>query len=168
MKILLFGFVVLFCSTMIHADIYALKGGVLAHSEGPVSSGKEQGYDLNIEVLLEDDYLQANWAFGADINNQSDTSFIYSGLNWEGLFFETFIWEFFLGIATHDGEISTTDTTKRAFGSRVLFREAVAIGIELSESITVTFIYDHYSHTGIDDRINQGNDNSGIRLAYYF
>lgn len=66
--------------------LYAIKGGLLSHSTGPISNGQEEGIDLNTEVLWNKKFLGAY----------------------------------------------------------------------------------PYSHLGIVTTVNQGNDNMGIRLAYYF
>jgi hypothetical protein len=152
-----------------HAQIYAIKTGVLKHGSGPISSGREKGYDLNIELLWDSEILYASPAVGIELNNQGYTNFLYTGLSWEGSFFDFFVWELFFGGAIHDGELKPTDGSRRALGSRVLFREAIALGFEVTEVITVSFIYDHYSHSGMDESLyNQGNDNTGIRIGYYF
>ena len=159
----------LIMSTQLLADIYATKVGVLAHGEGPLSSGREQGYDLNVEVLWEDTIIYAHPAVGADINNQGFTNFLYTGFAWEGDLFDLIIWELFWGGAIHDGHLTPSDPNRRALGSRVLFREAIALGFEITEHMTFTIIYDHYSHSGTDESLsNQGTDNTGLRFAYYF
>ena len=167
-KIVLFLFLSSY-AFLLQADIYALKSGVLKHGEGPLSSGREQGYDLNVEVLWEDTIIYAHPAVGADINNQGFTNFLYAGLAWEGYLFGTVVWELFWGGAIHDGHLTPSDPKRRALGSRVLFREAIALGFDISDNMTFTILYDHYSHSGTDESLyNQGTDNTGIRLAYYF
>lgn len=154
--------------TQLYADIYAYKVGLLAHSQGPISSGKEEGYDLNLEVLWDEAFWSAHPSVGADINNQGFTSFLYTGVAWEDTFFDTIVWELFLGFAVHDGELTTDAADRRALGSRFLFREGIALGVDLGDNLTLSVLYAHYSHVGIDHRINQGSDNTGLRLAYYF
>ena len=161
-------FIFLF-SLPLQADIYALKSGVLVHGEGPVSSGREKGYDLNVEVLWEDTYIYAHPSVGIELNDSGFTNFLYAGLAWEGYLFETIFWELFLGGSVHDGNLTPSDRNRRALGSRVLFREAIALGFGITDRVTFTVIYDHYSHSGTDESLsNQGNDNTGVRLGYYF
>lgn len=169
MKRIFIGLVTLFFSGSLYADIYSLKGGILAHGKGPLSSGREQGYDLTLEVLWEESFLLAYPGVGIEVNNSGFTNFLYTGLDWEGYFFDTIVWELFFGIAVHDGNLTPSDPKKRALGSRVLFREAIALGFDISSEMTVTLIYVHYSHSGTDESLyNQGSDNTGIRLGYYF
>ena len=169
MKHILIWFSVLLFSIDMHADIYAIKSGLLVHGEGPVSSGREAGYDLNIEVLWEDTFLAAYPAVGMELNDSGFTNFLYAGLAWEGSFFDTIIWELFFGGSVHDGKLTFIDKNRRALGSRFLFREAIALGFEITDRVTFTIIYDHYSHSGTDESLsNQGNDNTGVRLGYYF
>lgn len=156
-------------TTQLYGDFYAAKVGVLAHGEGPLSSGREQGYDLNMEILWEDTIIYAHPAVGADINNQGFTNFLYTGLAWEGYMFDIIVWELFWGGAIHDGKLQSNTPDRRSLGSRVLFREAIALGFDIAENMTFTIIYDHYSHSGTDESLpNQGTDNTGLRLAYYF
>lgn len=163
--------VLLFCLFVnivnLNATIYAYKLGVLEHSTGPVSSGIESGYDINAELLFDTELLDANLALGADVNLQGDTSFLYSGLSWEGDVSDFLAWELFFGLAMHDGELAEGSVDRRQLGSRFVFREAVALGFAVSDDMTLTVIYDHYSHIGIEDRPNQGNDNIGVRLSIY-
>lgn len=149
-------------------SFYALKGGLLSHGEGPISSGREDGIDLHAEVLFDEKFLNAYPTVGTDINVKGNTSFIYGGLAWEGRFFKHLLLGGFLGIAVHDGDLDRDDVTKRQFGTRFLFREAVEVGFYLSDHVAVGLIYDHCSNAGLAGKRNQGNDNTGVRISYYF
>ena len=158
------------CNVLIlQADISVTKIGILKHGEGPVSSGREQGYDLNIECLWEDEVLAAYPAVGVSLNSSNYTNFAYAGLSWEGDLYEVIVWELFFGGAIHDGNLERKEPDKRAFGSRVLFREAISLGFYIRDNFSITLMYDHYSHSGMDESIpNQGNDNTGVRFIYYY
>lgn len=159
-------FVVVFA--VAQENIYAIKGGLLAHSTGPYSSGKESGVDINAEVVFAQKLLKANLAVGMDINTNSDTSFIYSGLSWEGKFCKHLQLGAFFGLALHNGDLDRGRSENRQLGTRILFREALEVGLYINEDISVSFMYDHYSNAGLAGKVNQGNDNLGLRLSYYF
>ena len=147
---------------------YAVKAGVLSHSTGPISNGIESGIDINAEVLFQEKFLKAHPAVGVDINTNNDTSFMYCGLAWEDRFFKHLLLGIFVGLSSHNGDIKNNHEDKRQLGSRVLLRGAIDIGYYLNKNSSISFIYDHYSHLGLLDKRNQGNDNLGLRLGYYF
>ena len=148
--------------------MHAIKAGFLAHSTGPVSSGTESGIDLNVEVLFKDRFLKAYPSIGADINLNGDTSFLYTGLSWEGKFYNFLHLGAFFGFAVHNGDLENNNNDSREYGTRVLFREALDIGIYIRDDLALNFMYDHYSNAGLTNKKNQGNDNIGLRLSYYF
>jgi Lipid A 3-O-deacylase (PagL) len=149
-------------------NIYALKAGLLSHSTGAISDGRESGTDLHLELLFNQKFLKAYPALGADINLHGDTSFIYSGLAWEGKFFKSLLLGTSFGIALHNGDLEGGSSENRQLGTRILFRGAVDIGLYLRPDLSMSFMYDHYSNLGLAGQRNQGNDNMGIRLSYYF
>ena len=149
-------------------SLYALKGGLLAHSTGPVSSGKEEGVDIHMELLFNQKFLSAYLSLGANVNLNGDTSFLYTGLTWESRFLKDIHLGAFVGFAVHNGEIDSNKEDKRQFGMRILFRTALDIGYYLRDDVSLNFMYEHYSHAGLFITRNQGNDNVGLRLSYYF
>ena len=159
---------ILFNSICADDTFHAVRLGVLSHSTGPVSSGKEEGVDLHTEFLFNTKILKAYPAIGADINLNGDTSFLYSTLVWEGRFFKFLLLGVSLGLGVHDGELNEGSSDKRQLGTRILFREAVEIGWYLQDDLVLSFMYDHYSNSGLGSRPNKGNDNMGLRLSYYF
>lgn len=165
---LLFILVFIVVSAIAQENVHAIKGGLLAHSTGPLSSGKESGVDINAEVVFSKKLLKGNLAVGMDINTNADTSFVYSGLSWEGRFLKYIQLGAFFGLGMHNGDLDKSSDEKRQLGTRILFRGALEIGLYLKEDISVSFMYDHYSNTGLSGKRNQGNDNLGLRLSYYF
>ena len=133
MRYLLVLLFLLFSLSNADETLYAIKGGLLAHSTGPVSSGVEDGTDAHVEVLFKDKVLKAYPSIGADINLNGDTSFLYTGLSWEGKFFDLIHLGAFFGFAIHNGDLDTSDKDTRQYGTRVLFREALDIGFYLNE-----------------------------------
>ena len=128
---------------------------------------KEGGMELHPELLFKKTYLKAYPSVGADINLNGDTSFFYGGFSWEGQFFEYLSLGAFFGPSIHDGESDNGASDKRQLGSRILIRAAIDIGVYLTDDITLSFMYDHYSNTGLFEKRNQGNDNMGLRLSLY-
>lgn len=168
MKTIILSLFLLLSSVHCEEYVYAVKSGLLSHSTGPVSSGKEDGVDINIELLFKKKFLKAYPSIGADINLNSNTSFVYSGLTWEGKFFKHVLIGAFLGLSIHNGDLSGGSSDKRQLGTRLLFREAIDIGFFINKNTSVSFMYDHYSNAGIDGNYNEGNDNMGLRLSYYY
>ena len=148
--------------------LYAIKGGLLSHATGPISSGIEEGTDLHLELLFNKKLLKGYPTLGTDINLNGDTSFLYTGLSWEGKYFSYLYLGTFFGLALHSGDLNNGSTISRQFGTRVLFREALDIGIYLEDGLVLSFMYDHYSNGGLGAKRNQGNDNIGFVLSYYF
>ena len=149
-------------------DFYAFKLGLLSHSTGPVSSGKEDGMTIHAELLINTKLWKGYPTFGADIHLKDDTSFLYAGLSWEKKFFKYLSLGAFFGFALHNGELENGDSNRRQLGTRVLFREAVDIAYYFNDKTSVSLIYDHYSNLGLLGASNQGNDNIGLRISYYF
>jgi hypothetical protein len=149
-------------------NYYAVKGGILAHSTGFVSTGRESGVDINTELQFKEKILKANYTVGADINTNNDTSFIYGGLSWEDRFFNHLLLGAFFGAAIHNGDLDNGASDKRQLGSRITFRESLDIGFYLNKDLSISIMYDHYSNLGLGGVRNEGNDNIGIRIGYYF
>lgn len=151
-----------------------IRVGLLAHDQGPFSSNKEDGPDVNLEFLfVSPDLLDAIWSprphIGFTGNTADDTSQAYLGLTWEWGFWRRAFAEFSLGGAVHDGELTTNivGRTKKELGCRVLFRESVAIGYKFAGRHSVMVHLDHMSNAGICVQ-NEGLENVGVRYGYRF
>ena len=151
-----------------------IRVGLLAHDQGPFSSNKEDGLDVNLEFLfVSPDLLDAIWSprphIGFTGNTAGDTSQAYLGLTWEWGFWRRAFAEFSFGGAVHDGELTTNmvGRTKKELGCRILFRQSVAIGYKFAGPHSVMAHLDHMSNAGICDE-NEGLENVGIRYGYRF
>ena len=149
--------------------------GILAHGVGPIDSRKENGVDLNLEVLFNSPQFFSNIAsprpsIGTSINTQGYTSFIHSGLMWDFDITESFFTSLGLGIAVHDGNNgSTTDSKGRiTLGCWWLFHESLEFGLRIKTNFAVSVFWEHFSHGDICSERNSGMDNSGLRLHYKF
>ena len=93
---------------------------------------------------------------GADINTSGNTSDGYFGLTW-GI---TLIQSLFgsgdgvfvngsLGGAFHDGFHRHAPAGRKRLGSRILFRESVELGYQLTPTISVSAFVDHISNANL-------------------
>ena len=146
--------------------------GGLAHDQGPFSSNKEDGLDINAEVLfVSPDFLDAIGAprphAGLTLNSSGDTSQAYLGLSWEWDFWDGAFAGFSLGGAVHNGETSTAPLDRKELGCPVLFRESIDIGYRVDENYSLMVHLAHISNAKLCDT-NEGLENIGIRYGYRF
>jgi lipid A 3-O-deacylase len=154
-----------------------VKVGVLAHDVAFGGHHKENGYDINGELLfVSPDFLQ--WAFaprphvGLSINTDGNTDQVYGGLTWtvygrKGIFANdgnTFV-NFAFGGAVHDGWLQTYDGPRKELGSRILFRESLEVGYWILSNTNVSVYLDHISNAGLADQ-NDGLTNIGMRVGF--
>lgn len=154
--------------------ISELKLGALYHDPGDLWSGfrrEPQSVDVNIEVLLTPyiDVLGGRLrpAIGASINTSGGTSKGYVDARFEiegasGLFLAIG-----LGAAIHDGNITPTDPTRKALGSRILFHIPAEIGWRWDGHNSISVYFEHVSN-GYTQDYNEGLDSIGMRYGYRF
>jgi lipid A 3-O-deacylase len=155
--------------------------GVLAHDRGPSSDEFEQGTDLNVEVQflpLYDEYLFKYGAprphFGANVNFDGETSFVYGGLTYTLDFSHRFFASVAGGIAVHNGALHKDDEERCreesdcGFGTPLLPRIALEAGMRIGGKQAITLFYDHMSHFEILADENEGIDHVGIRYHLRF
>lgn len=158
--------------TPAHADPSEIRLGVSAHDIGLLGSDKEDGLDVNGEVLFEPPaFLRPAGSprphVGMSVNTSGDTSQVYAGLTWAVEPDERWFAEFSFGTAVHDGELHDNGHGDKALGSRVLFRGALAVGYRLDRHASVSLVFDHESNAGLADD-NEGLNNLGLRWGYRF
>lgn len=74
-----------------------------------------------------------------------------------------------IGIAVHTAPTNPNRPQPReALGSRILFEPEVAVGVQLSDRVSVEASLVHMSHATLLDEHNPGIDNIGVRLNYRF
>jgi hypothetical protein len=150
-----------------------IRVGILAHDVPIWSlSRQEGGVDFNAEFIFRwpnhsvlSGIVHSN--LGVSLNNQGDTSKIYSGFLWEYLWQSGIFIDLGLGLAVHDGELETSDNDKKELGSRILFRIPVEIGFLFAKQHGVSIMFDHVSNAYLADP-NEGLDTIGLRYAYRF
>lgn len=67
----------------------------------------------------------------------------------------------------HNGELRSLDPEEKSLGSRVLFRLGAEIGVDVTERINVSVVYDHASNANLADA-NEGLNNAGVRVGWRF
>ena len=131
----------------------------------------EKSPNLNFE------YIQGPWAtrigsyifsphphVGISINTRQGTHQFYAGLTWRLNFGDFFI-EPSLGGEIHTAHLKINTSSKKALGSRLLFREALAIGYQITEKNSVSILLDHASNMGFT-KPNRGITTVGFRYGY--
>lgn len=178
------------------AEIY---GGLLVHDVtfvgeffGLGAAGRESGTDLHLG--LRSDRLDKLRVLGrpqahvmVSINSNNTSNYVAAGLDWKLPLGDRFYIRPGFGLAYTDGAaglppvnqpgISRAEIERRLvlyntridFGSKVLFKPELALGIRLNERWAAELSYVHLSngqifHTGK----NQGLDDAGARLVYSF
>jgi lipid A 3-O-deacylase len=156
-----------------------LKIGGLSHDVQLGGIHVEGGQDINVEALFTSPTLLAVIGsprphFGADINDEGNTSDVYTGLTWgatllhgiltpvDGIFVNGS-----LGGALQDGYEDSAPPGRKRLGSPVLFRESVELGYQINPLISVSAFVDHISNADLAPR-NAGITSAGGRLGFKF
>ena len=168
--------------------------GILLHDVGFISDRRENGVDLNWEVQ----FNPPGWRWwrwvgspspmvGATPNFTGDTSAFYFGLAWQlslsNNFLDNLTNDFSkrlwvsggVSTAVHTGPLHKNDTICRedsdcGFGSRVLPRIQLEIGVNFWNNHALSLFFDHMSHgsLGCSCIQNEGIDHTGIRYHFAF
>lgn len=150
-----------------------------------VGPANENSIAINGEILFDEPQF-LKWALspqpyiGATINLEGKTSYGGAGLLWRQGFGEKIYGDFALGLVAHTG---TTEIRRRGreslasilprfdeeiqFGSRILFREQIALGYNVNKDWSAEIFYEHLSNGGLAER-NDGVNNIGFRAAKKF
>lgn len=155
------------------------KLGLLAHDVPLGSDHKENGPDINAELLFRSpNFLAPIFAprphIGVTANTLGLASYAYAGLTWSGS-----PWagtpgplggvfaSLGLGGAIHNGPNNTTTPGRLGLGTRLLFHEYVELGYRLTSHVYLAAYLDHVSNADTG-RHNPGLTNLGLRLGYRF
>jgi lipid A 3-O-deacylase len=156
-----------------------LKIGGLVHDITLGGRHVEGGEDINVEALFTSPTLLSVLGsprphLGADINDEGNTSDVYTGLTWgatllrgiltpmDGIFVNGS-----LGGALQDGYEDSAPPGRKRLGSPVLFRESVELGYQINPLISVSAFVDHISNADLAPR-NAGITSAGGRLGFKF
>ena len=157
----------------------------------------ENSAALNAEIIFEEPKF-LKWALSPQpylngtLNVEGKTSFGGVGLLWRQNLGKRFYADFAFGGVIHDGtkDILFSDVrdqitmdnadeifaaldrrfeTEIEFGSRLLFREQITLGVRLSEDWATEVFYEHLSNAGLPENgENDGVNNLGVKLARRF
>lgn len=146
--------------------------GAAAHDAGLITRRREDGIDLNAEILFDSPALfDVIWSprphLGATINTSGDTSFLYFGLTWDWQPHPSWFLEASFGGAVHNGDNSTDDPDEKQLGCSLQFREALGIGYRLNRNANLSLYADHISNGSLCSE-NEGLDTVGLRYGYVF
>ena len=149
-----------------------VRGGIFAHDVGFFGRSKEEGIDVNGEILFTSpSFAEILWSprphLGFTVNTSGDTSQVYWGLTWEWDFWQQAFFSLSWGGAWHTGEKVTDDPDRKELGYRVLFREGLDLGWRFSGGHSVMAHFSHFSNAKLCDQ-NEGLDTAGIRYGYAF
>jgi lipid A 3-O-deacylase len=158
-----------------------VKLGVLAHDIRLFGLGRpgETGADVNVEVLFPSPAFfrvlgSPRPHLGGSLNTAGQTNYGYVGLTWSGRPWrpllklpDALFVAGSLGGAIHDGHLNTAPPGRKRLGSRLLFRESVEFGYQLTRGLSVSVMFDHLSNAGLST-YNQSLNNLGVRVGLTF
>ena len=135
--------------------------------------------DLNAEIIfrklrffelenpIADFLLSPRPLIGGSVNNKNKTHTAYAALNWRYIFGNNVFIAGSFGFTYHTGNLHRQDDERRevTLGSRILFRESIAMGYRIKGRHSVSFYAAHMSNGGLDDD-NDGMHFVGIRYGY--
>ncbi len=166
--------------------ISEIRIGASAHNYGPFAGQVEGGVDADFEILLDeitwfDHYIKTpgkfwEWFlrprphFGLHYNSAGLTHQFWGGFAWTYLFNKRWFGEITFGLDVHTGKLTDPTENRRELGSRILFRESLAIGYMFGSgrNHNISIYIDHISHGGLFASENEGMDNIGARYGYRF
>lgn len=98
-------------------------------------------------------------------------SSFYSGFTWRINLTDRFFIEPTFGGVIHDGRLNRPTAgprTRSEFGSRILFRESIAIGVNISENMTLILQSAHMSHAELAGDDNAGQTDFNLKVGIKF
>lgn len=147
--------------------------GIAAHDLNG-DGGREKGVDLalvlrgeRLEGIFWQTLLSPRPHIGINIHDQFKTSSLYAGLTWSAVFGEVWYISADFGGAIHNGKLDRTTRDRVALGSRVLFREALEVGVRISERWRTGIRADHMSNADLATP-NDGVTTLGLMLTRDF
>jgi len=168
--------------------------GILLHDVGFISDQKEHGVDPNWEMQFNPpEWKWWRWVgspsamLGATPNFNGYTSAFYLGLAWEASLSNRFLDNLTndftkrlwisggVSTAVHTGPLHKDETLCRVksdcgFGSRVLPRIQLELGVNFWNNHAISLFFDHMSHgrLGCSCLQNEGIDHTGLRYHFSF
>lgn len=157
-----------------------IRFGVQNHGVHIIGRTQEDGVDINAEILFRRpdvhfDSRVLSFLFnprphiGGHLNTAGGTSQAYVGATWDYHLTNKVFVEFSFGGTLHNGDLNPAPVAgeARSLGCRVMFRESVSVGREITENLRIMVTFDHISNAYLC-RENPGLDTIGARLGYRF
>jgi len=149
-----------------------MRFGLSLHDVNLLGNQKEEGTDGVAEILFRSPELLAPIGsprphLGVAVNSAGDASQFYGGLTWTSVPAGRLLLEVSLGGTIHNGQLNGNDPERKTLGSRVLFRESIAVGYDLDGRRSLLLVFDHESNARLA-RHNEGLNNIGLRWGYRF
>lgn len=174
---LLFFCLILFFARPLQAEAMTeeIRLGVLRHDvKSELKHMYEKGYDVNVEYLFASPcnaFFNAIFSprphVGTSINTRGATSQFYAGVTWHFNFFSCLFLEVNFGGETHNGKLKHRSKKRKALGSRLLFREGIALGVQFAPHHSLSILLDHASNARLA-KPNPGLTAFGLRYGYLF
>lgn len=147
--------------------------GIAAHDVNG-EGGREHGFDLALELRgerLSGAFWQALLTprphIGVNIQSEFKTSSLFAGLTWAAPLGEKWFVSADFGGAVHNGKLRRTTSDRVALGSRVLFREALEIGLRINARWRAALRADHMSNADLASP-NDGVTTVGLMFSRSF
>jgi len=99
--------------------------------------------------------------------SSNGSSYGYAGLTWHHDLSEAFFLETGFGMGVTNGS-EKASANRAGLGSKVLFHEKLAFGVNLSETMTAVLQFEHLSHASLFGDNNRGLSNTSLRLGHKF
>ena len=146
-----------------------------SHAFGERRGVSESGFSYNAELILKapqgrffDFIFHPAPHFGFNVHTQNITHSAYAGLTWRLLNSENRVFlNVTFGGLLHTGETTHNKPSSIPFGTKLLFRESVEIGAQITSRHALSFIIAHASNAGIG-KYNPGLNTLGFRFGYTF
>lgn len=158
--------------------IQEIRLGFFRHDAGIAGGSKEEGWDLNAELLFRPfSFMEAIGSprpqLGITMNTSGGTNQFYGGLSWQfdDVLFENVFINASLGLVIHDGNLTSNQhdemMTRKELGARIIFRESLELGYLLAGRHSVSLLVDHISNANTSSN-NEGLDSLGVRYGMRF
>jgi hypothetical protein len=193
MKFLLGAFLCASSAMSAFAQVAEVRAGAAIHDLGwsviNADGDEEKSVAFNAEIIFEEPKF-LKWALspqpyiGGTLNVEGKTSYGGAGLLWRQNLGEKLYGDFALGVVVHNGVLDLEDVRSKSsnisefldiirnnnlYGSRVLFRPQLTLGVNLSDEWAVEGFVEHISHAGLlSDGPNEGSDAAGFRINRKF
>ena len=146
--------------------------GVYAHDVDSPLNLRGFGEGVDVQLGWRGGRIRSLSAIGAPspyvlgtLNTAGDVHYAAAGVSWK--FGRQVYLRPGIGLAVQSAP-SFERNPARSLGSRIVFEPEVAVGVQVSERVSVEASLVHLSHATLFDEHNPGMDNVGVRLNYRF